>query len=1012
MPSFIKPINPPHKPSEFFRDEVERLEAEQVQLWAALEAAGPFENVIVGPDTWFSSSAWWRGERDLHAICPPALARGVECAAGRDPLPDIGLKGMLAPNAAPVVSVTIITNAHGPATKVYSDHDGEPVIEGKLYKKSAANIYEGTTERRQVAGVRGHLAFINELKSTETSGPALFYGVTEAETTRVITQKALKKLNGSAALGVIARDAEHCRFAKGEPGIFLGDYDPYPRPGHPLYSAQELDDILCGLFPQLAAVERAWRPSATAFIYDRDGNELKGSWGWRLYFVVDDASQIPRIGAAIYQALWATGHGYIKLTKSGARRDYALLDSCVWQGERLDFAAPPIFKDGLMRRLPEELGDLGALIFPGEPMLRAATIEEVPPLDKWRKVSPELAEAKGDKKIKRESAKARKTFTDECADKIEKKGGAPVDRKAFAKAIRLGKIPADLILYPEDGGEIRAGDLLLDPGWHEKRFADPFDPGYMNDARIAIAFVNGDGRAWIYSHAHGGGQTYRIDAPAPDPQVDPKVARIEAAGFAVADKAVPGKAEEHAPALSDQDLALRFVREHADDLRYLKAWDKWLHYDGTRWRKDDTLFAFDLARMMCLKIAGKVEDKDMQHRLASAGAVASTVRLASANRQFASAVEQWDADPWLLCTPGGTVDLRRTKSNGNLRPHRADDYLTKMTAVAPDPNCPTPLWTKFLERVTGEDITGATDFQDYLQRMCGYMATGSIEEHAMFFLWGTGANGKSVFIETIAGILGDYHRVAASETFFDTGGERHPTDLAGLQGARAVTLTETEEGGKWNESKIKKLTGGDTITARFMRQDYFDYKPQFKPLVAGNHRPSLRSIDEAIKRRMHLIPFQVTIPEGERDKELSEKLKAEWPGILAWIIRGCIDWQEEGLKPPKAVTDATQEYFKAEDHLGNWIGERCDRDPSGFESSEDLFDDWRQWAARSGLAVRTKTKLTQNLKERGFKDGRGTTGARGLEGIRFNAEVQKGREKAAREAIEAYQRAINARYGG
>ena len=472
--------------------------------------------------------------------------------------------------------------------------------------------------------------------------------------------------------------------------------------------------------------------------------------------------------------------------------------------------------------------------------------------------------------------------------------------------------------------------------------------------------------------------------------------------------AAPGAApNERAPAFSDQDLALRFVREHAHDLRYLKAWDKWLHYDGTRWRKDDTLFAFDLARMMCLKIAGKVSDKDMQHRLASAGAVASTVRLASANRQFASEAEQWDADPWLLCTPGGTVDLRRTKSNGNLRPHCAEDYLTKMTAVAPDPNCPTPIWSKFLKRVTGEDATGGTDFQDYLQRVCGYMASGSIKEHAMFFLYGTGANGKSVFIETIAGILGDYHRVAASETFFDTGGERHPTDLAGLQGARAVTLTETEEGGKWNESKIKKLTGGDTITARFMRQDYFDYKPQFKPLVAGNHRPSLRSIDEAIKRRMHLIPFQVTIPEDERDKELSEKLKAEWPGILAWIIRGCLDWQEEGLKPPKAVTDATQEYFAAEDHLGNWVGERCECHPSGFESSENLFGDWRAWAGKSGVAAGTKTKLTQKLKERGFEDGKGTTGARGLKGIRFSADVQEEREKAAREAL----RRINARYG-
>jgi putative DNA primase/helicase len=192
-----------------------------------------------------------------------------------------------------------------------------------------------------------------------------------------------------------------------------------------------------------------------------------------------------------------------------------------------------------------------------------------------------------------------------------------------------------------------------------------------------------------------------------------------------------------------------------------------------------------------------------------------------------------------------------------------------------------------------------------MQRMFGYALTGDTTAHALFFLFGTGANGKSVTIDTIAGILNDYHRTAAIETFTASTTERHPTDLAGLRGARLVTAVETEEDRRWAESRIKTLTRGDTIAARFMRQDYFEFAPQFKLVIAGNHKPGLRSVDEAIRRRFHLLPFTVTIPHAERNPNLREQLKAEWPGILSWMLEGCLDWQRRGLCPPKAVLDAT-----------------------------------------------------------------------------------------------------------
>src|SRR5262249_54056800 len=180
-------------------------------------------------------------------------------------------------------------------------------------------------------------------------------------------------------------------------------------------------------------------------------------------------------------------------------------------------------------------------------------------------------------------------------------------------------------------------------------------------------------------------------------------------------------------------------------------------------------------------------------------------------------------------------------------------------------------------------------------------------------------DGKSAYLNTLAGIMGEYHRTAPIETFTASSHDRHPTDLAGLRGARFVTATETEDGRAWAESRIKQMTGGDKIAARFMRQDFFEFVPQFKLLISGNHKPSFRGVDEAIRRRFLLLPFSVTVPEADRDPDLPEKLKAEWPGILTWMITGCLDWQEHGLGPPAAVLEATRTYLEAEDAFQLWL---------------------------------------------------------------------------------------------
>jgi P4 family phage/plasmid primase-like protien len=312
-----------------------------------------------------------------------------------------------------------------------------------------------------------------------------------------------------------------------------------------------------------------------------------------------------------------------------------------------------------------------------------------------------------------------------------------------------------------------------------------------------------------------------------------------------------------------------------------------------------------------------------------------------------------------------TIELR---TGANHSP-RAEDMCTKIAACAPRA-MPTPLWGAFLDRMTAGDM----QLQQYLQRVAGYCLTGLTTEHALFFLYGTGANGKSVFLNTLRGIWHDYAVVASVDTFIDSRGERHPTELAHLRGARLVIAQEVERNQRWAENKIKALTGGDPIAARYMRGDFFEFIPQFKLVIAGNHKPSLRGVDEAIRRRFHLVPFTVTIPPAERDPSLADRLKTEWPGILQWAVDGLLEWQLTGLAPPRAVLDATDQYLSDQDTLGQWLEERCAVDPRYSASSSALYTSWKTWTEAAGEHPGSLKRLSQALTERGFKNRHGREG--------------------------------------
>jgi len=436
------------------------------------------------------------------------------------------------------------------------------------------------------------------------------------------------------------------------------------------------------------------------------------------------------------------------------------------------------------------------------------------------------------------------------------------------------------------------------------------------------------------------------------------------------DTAFDDKHPEEVVFATEDAIAMQFAWEHKDSLRYCHETGAWFVWSDTHWRLEKTRLAFSWARQLCRKTAAGMENKRIAATLSKASTASAVERFAQADRAFAVTSEIWDADRYLLDTPAGVVDLR----TGTLRPALREDYLTKLTVVAPACTSDAPLWRRFLDEATQGDAA----LQRFMMQVSGYALTGDISEHALFFIYGPGGNGKSVFLNTLTNILGDYAATAAMDTFTASQGDRHPTDLAMLRGARLVSVSETEESRAFAESRIKQLTGGDRISARFMRQDFFTYMPQFKLIIVGNHKPVLRNVDEAARRRFNIIPF-VHKPE-KPDKRLEEKLRAEYPAILRWMIDGCLDWQENGLLRPGSVKEATATYFDEQDLFGQWIEECCDTGPRLTCKTATLFDSWKVFAERNGEPAGSTKAFSANLSKREFLPGR-TNHARQFSGI-------------------------------
>lgn len=447
----------------------------------------------------------------------------------------------------------------------------------------------------------------------------------------------------------------------------------------------------------------------------------------------------------------------------------------------------------------------------------------------------------------------------------------------------------------------------------------------------------------------------------------------------------PNGSPEDDPHLHFTDLgnARRMVWDHGQNIRYVPVWKKWLFWNGTYWETDETGEIERRAKKTVLRIPlearswieqlsftangeerTKFGDRIKQvlswsKKSESRDRIRAMIDLTQTEDGIPTLPDRLDSDPYLLGVKNGVIDLR----TGNLRKARREDYITKTADVVYDPNARFPVFQSFLQRIQPDP-----EIRKFLQRWFGYSLTGNTGEHCLVIFYGTGRNGKSTVVDTMLNILGGWARQADFRTFSLKEGDGARNDLARLFRTRMVAATEGQDNTRLDEAVIKALTGGDRITARFLYSEFFEYSPTFKLILSTNHRPQIRGTDEGIWSRIRLVPFAVTIPEAERDKNLKDKLIAESSGILNWLIAGCLDWKRYGLEIPESVKAATGEYRESQDLVGRWIVERCRIQPREKTFLKTLYEDFCSWTEGEGIErTPVKRKFSESLVEKGFE---------------------------------------------
>ena len=422
--------------------------------------------------------------------------------------------------------------------------------------------------------------------------------------------------------------------------------------------------------------------------------------------------------------------------------------------------------------------------------------------------------------------------------------------------------------------------------------------------------------------------------------------------------------------LTESGNAERFVEMHGADSRYCHLYKKWFFWDGTKWQVDESGEAdrkakevvkaiYESAKKLPVPVP-KFEKRILNHAKSTARAAGrnAMLKLAESEKGIPVHPDEMDSDPWLLNLSNGTLDLKK----GELRPHSREDMITKIVQVPYDPEARCPTWYEFLRYVTNNDA----DMMDYLKRIAGYTLTGQTTEQALFILHGESATGKTTFLQTIRAILGDYGGATPVDTLLQRKYPSIPNDLAALKGLRMVTASEVDSGKTMAESLVKQLTGGDSVKARFLYAEFFEYVPTYKIFLATNNVPYMTASDSGIWRRAQIIPFSQRVPDESQDRQLINKLKKELPGILAWAVQGCQDWQRMGIDPPDRVIMATDSTRNSMDLVRGFIEDCCENDHSATTSVGDLYDAWKRWARGMTTNIMGKIQFGEEVSCLGY----------------------------------------------
>jgi putative DNA primase/helicase len=419
--------------------------------------------------------------------------------------------------------------------------------------------------------------------------------------------------------------------------------------------------------------------------------------------------------------------------------------------------------------------------------------------------------------------------------------------------------------------------------------------------------------------------------------------------------------------MTDLGYARRLIAVYGDRLRFVVAWNRWLVWDGTRWAVDANgqvpRWMKVIARTVTSAVLLHKDADDARELLRAAkraesnGGVKGALMLASTEPEIAVTPDDLDADPYLLNCRNGILDLR----TGQILPHEPARLLTKMAGAAYEPTTAGPTFAKFLDRIQPEPA-----MREYLSRLLGHALDGTVTAHILPIFYGDGANGKSTLVDAVMAALGDYADAADPDLLRARTFDAHPTGVADLYGLRLALLHESDTGHRLAEGTVKRLTGGDRLKARRMREDFWSFQPSHTFVMLTNHKPVVGGTDEGIWRRLRLVPFEVVIPPGERDQDLGRQLAEESAAVLAWLVAGYRAWQAGGFAEPQQVIEATDAYRAESDALGRFIAERCLLMPAQHVGSTELFIAWEKWCAVEREDSGTPTAFGNAMKVKGF----------------------------------------------